>query len=299
MEPLISIALCTYNGSRFLERQIMSILNQTYNNIELIVVDDCSTDNSFEITQRLSAKYPQIKSFKNAKNIGFNKNFEKAIKLTSGAFIAISDQDDIWLNCKLQRLIDNIGDKLLIFSNSEWVDEDEKILGRRILADTFGLKQRTFKSMLFYNFVTGHTTLFSRQLLNYILPIPSNGYYDWWIGFVALYHNKITCLNECLTLHRVHSTSVMYRDKGLDNPGSRSDHIKERIINLALLKEYKNLTKKDQRLICKIHNEYLKKGHSLYLIKTIFNCYNDFFPDLKKRNGLSKLNFAIKFSKGL
>ena len=140
MEPLISIALCTYNGSRFLEKQVMSILNQTYKNIELIVVDDCSTDNTFEIIKQLSFQYPQIKPYRNPKNLGFNKNFEKAISLSTGAYIAISDQDDIWLKDKLQRLYDHIGDKWLVFSNSEWVDEDENKLGRQILASNFRIK---------------------------------------------------------------------------------------------------------------------------------------------------------------
>jgi glycosyltransferase involved in cell wall biosynthesis len=299
MGPLISIALCTYNGSQYLEKQIRSILNQTYKNIEIVVVDDCSTDHTYEITQKLATEYPQIRSFKNSKNLGFNKNFEKAIKLATGAFIAISDQDDIWLNCKLERLINNIGDNWLIFSNSEWVDEEGKKMDKKILADNFDLKLRTFKCLLFYNFVTGHTTLFSKSLLDYILPLPSNGYYDWWIGFVALYHNKITCLNECLTLHRIHSTSVMYRDKNSGKPASKSVHVKERATNLALLKEYKNLRPEDRRLISKIYDAYTKDGLSLYLIKIIFYFYNDFFPDLKKRDGLSKLNFAIKFSKRL
>ena len=80
MKPLISIALCTYNGSLFLEKQLISILNQTYKNIEIVVVDDCSTDNTFEIITTFALEYPQIKSFRNTTNIGFNKNFEKAIK---------------------------------------------------------------------------------------------------------------------------------------------------------------------------------------------------------------------------
>jgi glycosyltransferase involved in cell wall biosynthesis len=298
MEPLISIALCTYNGSRFLEKQIISILNQTYKNIELIVVDDCSTDNTFEIIKQLSAKYPQIKPYQNSRNLGFNKNFEKAIMLSTGAYIAISDQDDIWLKDKLQRLIDHIGDKWLIFSNSEWMNEEENLLGRQILAPHFELNDRTFKSLLFYNVVTGHTTLFSRDLLNYILPIPSNGYYDWWMGFVALYHNKITCLNECLTLHRIHSTSVLYKEKNLAKPSPKSDRFKEINTNLGILEAYKNLEDEDRRLISKIHAAYGKRKYSLYLIKNIYKYYEIFFPDLKKRKGMSKLNFAIKFSKG-
>lgn len=298
MEALISIALCTYNGSRFLEQQIMSILNQTYKNIELIIVDDCSTDNTFEVIMQLADKYPQIKPYQNAINLGFNKNFEKAITLSSGAYIAISDQDDIWLKDKLQRLVDHIGNKWLIFSNSEWMNEKEELLGRQILAPNFELKNRNFKSLLFYNIVTGHTTLFSRDLLNYILPLPSKGYYDWWMGFVALYHGKIICLNECLTLHRIHSTSVLYKEKNLTKPSPKSDRFNEINTNLAILEAYKSLKDEDRKLIGKIHAAYGKKGYSFYLIKDIYKNYEVFFPDLKKRKGLSKLNFAIKFSKG-
>ena len=298
MNPLISIALCTYNGSRFLEKQIMSILNQTYRNIEIIVVDDCSTDNSFEITQKLATTNSKIKSFRNDKNLGFNKNFEKAIQLTSGAYIAISDQDDIWLESKLQSLIDHINDDWLIFSNSEWMNENGQLLGRQILANNFKLKNRDFKSLLFSNIVTGHTTLFSRELLNYILPIPAKGYYDWWIGFVALYHHKITCLNECLTHHRIHSESVLYREKNIYKPSPKADRFKDISINLDVLENYRYLKEVDKNLIRKIKLAYTTKRCSLYLINTIYKHYQVFFPDLKKRTGLSKLNFAIKFSQG-
>lgn len=298
MKALISIALCTYNGSQFLEKQINSIINQTYKNIELIVVDDCSTDHTFEIVEQLATKYPQIKPYRNSANLGFNKNFEKAIGLATGAYIAISDQDDIWLKDKLQLLIDNIGDNWLIFSNSEWMDEQEHLLGRQILASDFQLKDRDFKSLLFYNIVTGHTTLFSRDLLKNLLPIPSNGYYDWWMGFVALYHNKITCLNKCLTLHRIHSSSAMFREKNLAKPGPKSDRFKEISTNLSILEAYKNLKEEDKNLIGKINTAYSKKRYSLYLIRSIYKHYEVFFPDLKKRKGLSKLNFAVKFSKG-
>lgn len=297
MKPLISVALCTYNGSKFLKKQIMSILNQTYKNIEIVVIDDCSTDDTFEITETLSSKYSQIKSFRNTKNIGFNKNFEKAITLASGEYIAISDQDDIWLENKLQQLIDNLGNKWLIFSNSEWMDEAENLLGQRTLGDHFELNNRTFKSFLFYNSVTGHTSLFSRALLKYVLPIPENGYYDWWIGFVALYHNQIICLNECLTLHRVHHSSVMHQFKGKIDKKIKIDRSKEISTNLSILEKYKYLNESDQKLISKIRSTYDKKGLSIYIIRLIYHYYQDFFPDLKNRKGLSRLNFAIKFAK--
>lgn len=297
MEPLISIALCTYNGANFLQQQLDSILNQTYKHIELVIVDDGSSDGTKDILKQYAAKYEQIKLYFNETNIGFNANFQKAISFCSGDFIAISDQDDIWLEHKLALLHQNIGDNWLIFSNSEWIDQTENLIGRQTLNADFKLGNRDYRSALFYNSVTGHTTLFSKALLPYISPIPETGYYDWWIGFVALYHHKITCLNECLTLHRIHSSSVMHKFKGYVKTNIKAERFKEIDLNLFLLGKYKNLKEADKKLIGKIYAAYHKKGYSLYLIRLIYKQYQDYFPDLKIRTGLSRLNFAIKFSK--
>lgn len=195
MQPLISIALCTYNGAKYLQEQLMSIVNQTYKNIEVVIVDDCSTDNTVDIVKSLEKSFPRIKLYQNEKNLGFNKNFEKAIELTTGDYIAISDQDDIWELNKLELLLNHIDDNWLIFSNSIFVDEHNNDLGKTLLHPSFKLRERDFRSLLFYNFVTGHTTLLSRIFIPYIFPIPSSGYYDWWMGFIALYHKKIAYLN--------------------------------------------------------------------------------------------------------
>ena len=94
--PLVSIALCIYNGERFLKEQLETLVNQTYKNIEIVAVDDCSTDSSVLILETYKAKYPFINIHRNARNLGYVKNFEKAISLCKGDFIALSDQDDIW-----------------------------------------------------------------------------------------------------------------------------------------------------------------------------------------------------------
>ncbi|MEH3113316.1 glycosyltransferase [Pedobacter terrae] len=297
MEPLISIALCTYNGANFLPQQLDSILNQTYKNIELVIVDDCSKDGTKAILTQYAERYESIKLHFNDQNIGFNANFQKAIAICSGDFIAISDQDDIWLENKLKLLHQNIGDNWLIFSNSEWIDEKENPIGRQTLNPDFKLGNRDYRSALFYNSVTGHTTLFSKTLLPYIFPIPETGYYDWWIGFVALYHHKITCLNEYLTLHRIHSSSVMHKFKGNVKTDIKAERFKEIDLNLSLVRNYKNLKEADKKLIKKIYAARRRKGFSPYLIRLIYKYYQDYFPDLKSRTGLSRLNFAIKFSK--
>ncbi|MFT4918317.1 MAG: glycosyltransferase involved in cell wall biosynthesis, partial [Zhongshania aliphaticivorans] len=94
--PKISVAMCTYNGERFLAEQLDSILNQTYKNIELVVVDDVSTDGTLRLLDEYAARDGRIRVIRNSENIGFVRNFEKAMGACSGEFIALADQDDIW-----------------------------------------------------------------------------------------------------------------------------------------------------------------------------------------------------------
>ena len=87
-KALVSIALCTYNGGAYLGEQLDSIVNQSYSPLELIAVDDCSTDNTLDILKEYAAKYPFIKVFVNPENLGYIRNFEKALQLCNGDFIA-------------------------------------------------------------------------------------------------------------------------------------------------------------------------------------------------------------------
>src|ERR1700753_2011765 len=94
--PLVSIALCTYNGAVYLKEQLDSLIAQTYPNIEIVVVDDRSADDTWQLLTGYANTYPQFKIHQNAQNLGFVKNFEHAASLCSGELIALCDQDDIW-----------------------------------------------------------------------------------------------------------------------------------------------------------------------------------------------------------
>ncbi len=107
-QPLVSIAMTTYNGEKYLSAQLDSILNQTYKNLEIIICDDCSTDDTRQILTNYSKKDSRIKLFFNDKNLGYSKNFQKAISLCTGNFISLSDQDDIWIPEKISLGINNI-----------------------------------------------------------------------------------------------------------------------------------------------------------------------------------------------
>lgn len=253
---LVSVIMCVYNGEKYLSQQISSILNQTYTTLELLILDDCSSDKSLDIINHYLQLDSRIKLIKNPVNLGFNKNFENGLQLANGDLIAISDQDDIWLPHKISRLVENLDDVLLVYSNSELIDESGNILKKTLDRNIEHLNRPQFTSFLDENFVTGHTCLLKKELLKYILPFPKDiFFYDWWIGFAASYVGKINYLNEVLTYYRIHPSSWMQLQAV-----NTKDKISERLIKKKkqiegfcsagfLNKEDKNFIKKWLKLM--------------------------------------------------
>lgn len=296
-EPLVSIALCTYNGARFLNQQLNSILGQTYRNIEIVIVDDCSTDDTARVIAEYAQKDKRIKFFKNEINLGFNKNFEKAIGLTTGKYISISDQDDIWLPNKIEASLKNINENWLIYSKSAFINEKNDILPGRILNES-GIVPLNYKGLLLVNFVTGHTALFKRAFIDCFLPFPERGFYDWWIGFVALYHNKAVFLNEILTKYRIHEGSVI--QKRANSGQEKRDEVFAIDNMLCAFASYKNLEDSDTLFIASLRDAWkhnISGENPLPLIKFISNYYSDLFVNHRRRKGLSKINFAFKYAR--
>jgi len=294
-EPLISIVLCTYNGEKFLSEQLDSIITQSYKKLEIIIIDDCSTDNTADIINGYAKKDNRIKLFFNEVNLGFNKNFEKALGLATGEYVAISDQDDIWLPQKIQLLFDNIKSNWLLFSNSSYLGDLKQ--GR--LLNSFKLPS-TYKGILLRNHVTGHTSFMRRDFLNMVLPFPPDGYYDWWMGFVASYHNKIAFLDEVLTLYRIHSGSVI--QSRLDAGYIKKQEFENNLKMLKAFAGYKSLRPTDQIFIEQLKDAYQLRGEktrSVPLMEFIVKYYRDLFPNRKPWKILTKHIFARKFSRGI
>ncbi|WP_419699822.1 glycosyltransferase [Mucilaginibacter sp. NFX135] len=298
-QPLISVALCTYNGEKYIKEQLQSIIDQTYQNIEIIIVDDCSTDKTFLIVNDFAKCDARIRCFRNDTNLGFNKNFEKALKLTKGSFISISDQDDIWEINKIQILLDNIKDNWLIFSNSVIIDENGVVKDEKLLSDFSLSRLRSYKSLLLNNYITGHTTLFARVFLTYILPFPPIGFYDWWMGFIAHYHKRIVFIDQVLTKYRHHESAVtgIFRNS---NGIIKNRYFEVMFYQVQALSTYPNFKEEDRIYVNNLNNALrlkLSKAYSMPLFKMIMEDYYNLFPYIKVRKGISKVNFALRFSK--
>jgi glycosyltransferase involved in cell wall biosynthesis len=205
MNPSVSIALATYNGEKYLSDFLDSVYNQTYQNIEVIAVDDCSSDKTVEILEKFNKNYG-LKYSINEKNLGFIKNFEKTLNLCKGEYIALADQDDIWFPDRIETLLNNIGNHLLIHSDAVLIDaENKKIANSFSEFSNKRFRLTSFKNMLFYNSVTGCTAMFHRKLLDVALPFPEKIlYHDWWLGLIAARNNSVKYFPGPLLQYRQH-----------------------------------------------------------------------------------------------
>jgi glycosyltransferase involved in cell wall biosynthesis len=211
MNPLVSIALITYNGERFLRQQLDSILSQTYKNIEVIAVDDYSNDGTISILEEYR-KVHDMKIFVNRKNLGYLRNFEIAVSRCRGEYIAPSDQDDIWLPHKIETLIKGINGSSLACSDAFLMDQKGEIFSNSAMAySNFApASGKAFIRFLFSTFVTGCTALLSRELVQRALPIPEGEkYHDWWLAIVASTMNGISYIQEPLLKYRQHATNTI------------------------------------------------------------------------------------------
>jgi len=208
---LVSIAMATYNGEKFLCEQLDSIYNQTYKNIEVVVCDDCSTDKTAEILEKYRQKYG-LKYYINEKNLGYVKNFEKATSLCSGEFIAFSDQDDIWLPEKIEMLVNEIGDYSLVHTDSELINSNSLSLddtrNKRLFRENDSEPAINFGSINKKVSIQGCTCLFKREILKKVFPFKKNKAHDVWVGIIALKMNGIKYIDESLVKYRLHGNNV-------------------------------------------------------------------------------------------
>ncbi len=206
--PLVSVVLATYNGEAFLAKQLESVFLQSYSPIEVIAVDDGSTDATIQVLNEYAARYPTLKIFTNESNLGFIKNFEKGCRLANGAFIACCDQDDYWQPDKIKKMVAAIGTHPMIYCDSDLCDQDLQKKGTRVsdlvVCQSFNscLQQAVFCR------IYGHATLISKALLDKALPFLDMIPHDWWLSYTATLCGEIQYLPEPLVLYRQHNANL-------------------------------------------------------------------------------------------
>jgi glycosyltransferase involved in cell wall biosynthesis len=218
----LSVAMCTYNGEPYLQEQLISIARQTRLPDELVVCDDGSTDATLQILKKFQETAPfPVKIYCNETNLDLTKNFEKAITLCSGNIIVLSDQDDVWMPQKLERLkraLEDHPDAGYVFSDALIVDEQlhslcytmwERISFTACQRGRF--KQgRQLEVLLKHNVITGATMAFRAELQDWVLPIPEQWIHDAWIALLSsAAGTRGVFIKEPLVKYRQHHNQVI------------------------------------------------------------------------------------------
>jgi len=210
--PELSILLATYNGEKYIEAQLDSIISQTYRDFLLYISDDHSSDDTWEILQRYAARYPFIRLSRNQQRIGLVRNFEKLLTLCKSRYIAFCDQDDLWAQQKIEKSLDALGQEendrpLLCHSDLRVADEDLNVLFDSFFAmRSYQFQERRqIDTMLGRCGVMGNTMMINAHLKALVLPFPDGlAVHDYWIALVnELFGKRITLL-EPLVTYRIH-----------------------------------------------------------------------------------------------
>lgn len=255
---MVSVCIALYNGEKFIEKQLLSIKNQTQKAEEVIICDDGSTDNSVLICQNF-IKNNNLKGWevvKNPKNVGYCLNFFGAIERAKGDIIFLCDQDDEWHENKVAemcRVLNQNPEIKVLSSRYNIIDENSRIIensGITYLGEVFdgSLSPVTVNSLIGCSYIRGFATCFRAEVKKYLKPIDVKSLlaHDWFINIVGAIIGKSAVLNTKLCNYRYHqnnlSLSDMTRKTFLGDRQKRVDGLKESItahtylLSLELLK---------------------------------------------------------------
>lgn len=302
-KTLVSVVMATYNGERFIAEQLESILTQTYSNLEIIIVDDRSTDQSYTILESYAAKDTRIRLFRNEQNLGYVKNFEKGLSLAGGVYIAPSDQDDIWLPHKITTLVNHINDNTIVYSDSVLIDEEGQFIGKK-LSDIKQLGDfRDCLSFLVGNAAAGHAMLIKTELIQQAIPLAPMIPHDQWLGFVATFHNGLKFIDTPLVYYRQHHNSTFGAVKVKETGSTLKKRKKQEQKNLSIIRERVRLmyekcppNKQEEKDIFRRCYKY----YASFSLSNNFNrmclffAYNKRIMAYKRRNIIRRWMYCIK-----
>lgn len=244
---MISVAMCTYNGANFIAKQLQSIIIQSLPPDEIIICDDRSSDSTVSICQEILSDWSgQWHIEVNEKNLGFKKNFEKAIQICHGDIIFLSDQDDVWMPNKIEKVnavFEAHSEVVLVFHDAEIVDQDLNCLETSFWESLnfcpAWFLQHDYFCLFRNNVVQGSASAFRRELVSCACPFPEGSFHDEWLAMSALTMGEIFPVEERL---------LKYRQWGDNAVGGAQPSVK-----MKFIKWTKNI-----RSAARKHREYIR-----------------------------------------
>lgn len=233
--PLVSVIIPCYNAEQYVETAVRSIMEQTYTNLEILCCDDCSTDGTFTILQKLAAEDSRIKILRNETNLGVVDTLNKLVSEASGTYIARMDADDISLLKRIEKqvaFLENNPDYALCGTNAWHIDESGRRIGRSCLSiSNYEIKRTKFIRCPFYHpAVCMRSDVLKQNKYDYFFDKVED--YDLWMRIIE--KNNAFNLKERLLKYRKTSSSISY---------NYSDEIRRKLIEL--FSKYLNISTQD------------------------------------------------------
>ncbi|MBN2457195.1 MAG: glycosyltransferase family 2 protein [Sedimentisphaerales bacterium] len=247
-ELKISILLATYNGEKYLSQQIDSILTQSNQNLQLLIRDDGSTDQTVKIIEDYAAKHTdKIELIKDdSGHLGLTENFARLLEHAKSSYIMFCDQDDVWLPNKIEITLNLMKSAEAIYPDKPiLVHTDLKIVDSNLkpIAESMWFHQRinpiisnSLYKIMAKNIVTGCTMMINKKARDICLPVPSVArVHDWWIAINVEKYGKIVSLSLPTVLYRQHRTNIIGTKSTekllIENIWGKIFHLKERLSN--------------------------------------------------------------------
>ena len=290
---MVSVAMATYNGQKYIREQLDSIMQQTVLPDEIIVRDDGSSDNTIGIIKEYEELYEDIRwdVQVNETNIGFVANFMGAIKACKEEIIVLCDQDDVWKEVKIERIIDFFSDPnvLSLHSDIDIIGDNKELIRKNAIDYHERKKKMMLQDFFRHIYYCGMSTAFRKDLVPQLISIDPKRLpvHDWLVHAVAVCQYGMFTSSEVLAYRRFHEDNVALnlsktKRKGINQ---RLEVVNYYCWHYELLKELANMvgtSRKDRVLIEKVlstnlnRKEYLRKRSLLDAIKNVVNI--KFYP---------------------
>lgn len=209
---MISVCIATYNGARYIGEQLASILKQLSAEDEVVVSDDGSTDGTLDIVRSLNDR--RIRIVDGPRRNSPTLNFEWALRNAKGEYIFLADQDDVWLEGKVTRCVEELQKCDCVVSDARVTDSLLNTTSESLFL-LMHVRRGRLSNLLWRNGYTGCCMAFKREVLNKALPFPTDiPMHDIWIGNVAAFCGSLHFIDDRLLLFRRHDTTASCNGKG-------------------------------------------------------------------------------------
>jgi glycosyltransferase involved in cell wall biosynthesis len=212
----VSVIMPCFNHARFLPDSVISILRQTHADLELIIIDDCSSDNSWQVMSRFAVDDPRIKVIRHERNQGLPKSRNDALRMAKGAFIAFCDSDDVWESDKLEVQLDLLRknpDYDVVYCDTLIINETGLLTGQRF-SEVFPLPKSPsgwlFRDLVRANFINVQSALMRKHCLESVNHFDEDlgALEDWWYWVQLSLDHRFLYFQQPLARYRVHNQSM-------------------------------------------------------------------------------------------